>query len=226
MKAMILAAGFGNRMRPLTDHTPKPLLEVAGKPLIVYHIEKLIEVGFSEIIINIAHLGQMIPTALGDGSKWDVKITYSDEQEEGALESLGGIVKALPLLGKETFLVVNGDVWCDYTFDASLSLNNKLAHLVLVDNPDHNLKGDFALEGLSVKCEGNDKLTFSGIGYYSPTLFKDQPYGSASLAPLLREAMDLGKVSAEHYKGVWRDIGTPERLQEINDNFKQQQKDK
>jgi MurNAc alpha-1-phosphate uridylyltransferase len=222
MKAMILAAGLGTRMRPLTDHIPKPLLEVAGKPLIVYHIEKLVKAGFSEIIINIAHLGYMISEALGDGSQWGIKITYSDEQEEGALESLGGIVKALPLLGNETFLVVNGDVWCDYAFDASLRLDDTLAHLILVTNPEHNIEGDFVLDGKSVKREGKEKLTFSGIGYYDPKLFKDQAYGSAPLAPLLRKAMDLGKVSGEKYAGVWRDIGTPERLDEVNSSIDQQ----
>ena len=222
MKAMILAAGLGERMRPLTDRTPKPLLEVAGKPLIVYHIEKLALAGFSEIIINIAHLGHMIPDALGDGSTWGIKISYSDEQEEGALESLGGIVKALPLLGEETFLVVNGDVWCDYVFDASFDLKDNLAHLVLVPNPEHNSEGDFALVDKKVYDDGAKKFTFSGIGYYTPKLFKEQPYGSAPLAPLLRQAMQKEKVSGEVYRGVWRDIGTPQRLQEIN----QQQKER
>ncbi len=216
MKAMILAAGLGNRMRPLTDHKPKPLLEVAGKPLIVYHIEKLAAAGFSEIIINIAHLGYMIPEALGNGSKWGVKISYSDEQEEGALESAGGIVKALPLLGDQPFLVVNGDVWCDYEFDAKFDLKDDLAHLVLVDNPDHNTKGDFVLEEGRVANDGTVKHTFSGIGYYSPKLFETLSYGSIPLAPLLREAMSLDKVSGELYIGEWRDIGTPERLAEIN----------
>ena len=222
MKAMILAAGLGNRMRPLTDHTPKPLLEVAGKPLIVYHIEKLAKAGFSEIIINIAHLGFMIPETLGDGSKWGIKISYSDEQEEGALESAGGIVKALPLLGDRPFLVVNGDVWCDYEFDAKFDLHNDLVHLILVDNPDHNTKGDFALEGERVINDGEVKYTFSGIGYYSPKLFESLAYGTAPLAPLLRKAMILGKVSGTHYRGEWRDIGTPERLDKIS----QQQKEK
>ncbi len=216
MKAMILAAGLGNRMRPLTDHKPKPLLEVAGKPLIVYHIEKLAAAGFSEIVINIAHLGFMIPEALGNGSKWGVKISYSDEQEEGALESAGGIVKALPLLGDQPFLVVNGDVWCDYEFDAKFDLKDDLAHLVLVDNPDHNTKGDFVLEEGRVANDGTVKHTFSGIGYYSPKLFETLTYGSTPLAPLLREAMLLDKVSGELYIGEWRDIGTPERLAEIN----------
>lgn len=213
---MILAAGLGERMRPLTDHKPKPLLEVAGKPLIVYHIEKLAEVGFEEIIINIAHLGYMIPEALGDGSKWGIKITYSDEQEEGALESAGGIVKALPLLGGEPFLVVNGDVWCDYLFDSTFDLKDDLAHLILVDNPDHNTKGDFALNNARLSNEGAHQLTFSGIGYYSPELFKKLPYGKSALAPLLRRAIEDDKVSGRLHSGEWRDIGTPERLDEVN----------
>jgi MurNAc alpha-1-phosphate uridylyltransferase len=215
-KAMILAAGFGNRMRPLTDHKPKPLLEVAGKPLIVYHIEKLAAAGFEEIIINIAHLGFMIPEALGDGSKWGVRIVYSDEQEEGALDTAGGIVKALPLLGDEPFLVVNGDIWCDYRFDACFDLKEDLAHLILVSNPEHNSKGDFALSNGRLCNEGQQRLTFSGIGYYSPRLFEKLPYGKSPLAPLLRKAMEDEKVSGELYAGEWRDIGTPERLAELN----------
>lgn len=215
-KAMILAAGLGERMRPLTNHTPKPLLEVAGKPLIVYHLEKLAKAGFEEVIINIAHLGYMISEALGDGSKWGIKIIYSDEQEEGALESAGGIVKALPLLGEAPFLVVNGDVWCDYVFDADFDLKGDLAHLILVDNPDHNAKGDFTLEDGRVLNDGDAKYTFSGIGYYSPELFSGVTYGASPLAPLLREAIKLERVSGERYKGQWRDIGTPQRLDEIN----------
>ena len=205
MKAMILAAGLGERMRPLTDHTPKPLLEVAGKPLIVYHIEKLAEAGFEEI-----------PEALGDGSKWGIKITYSDEQQEGALESAGGIVKALPLLGDEPFLVVNGDVWCDYLFDSTFDLKDDLAHLILVDNPDHNTKGDFALNDARLLNEGAHQFTFSGIGYYSPELFEKLPYGKSALAPLLRRAIEEEKVSGMLHSGEWRDIGTPERLDEVN----------
>lgn len=215
-KAMILAAGLGERMRPLTNHTPKPLLEVAGKPLIVYHLEKLAKAGFEEVIINIAHLGSMIPEALGDGARWGIKITYSDEQEEGALESAGGIVKALPLLGDAPFLVVNGDVWCDYAFDADFDLKGDLAHLILVDNPDHNAKGDFALEDGRVFNDGDAKYTFSGIGYYSPELFAGIAYGASLLAPLLRKAIELKRVSGERYRGEWRDIGTPQRLDEVN----------
>jgi len=218
-KAMILAAGLGNRMRPLTDIKPKPLLEVAGKPLIVYHIEKIAAAGFEEIIINIAHLGFMIPEALGDGSRWGVRISYSDEQEEGALESAGGIVKALPLLGEEPFLVVNGDVWCDYRFDIGFDLKGDLAHLVLVDNPEHNLRGDFVLKEGRVINSGGALHTFSGIGYYSPRLFEKLPYGKAPLAPLLREAIGEELVSGELYEGEWRDIGTPERLEEVNNKY-------
>ncbi len=215
MKAMILAAGLGTRMRPLTDNTPKPLLQVGGLPLIVWHIERLAHDGFTDIIINIAHLGYQIPEALGDGSEWGVKITYSDEQEEGALESAGGIVKALPLLGDDTFLVLNGDIWSDYDFQDHRKLpEGILAHLVLVPNPEHNPEGDFALDGNRVI--DNKQYTFSGIGYYSPKLFEGVPYGKSALAPLLRSAMKEGKVTGELYEGEWLDIGTPERLELLN----------
>jgi MurNAc alpha-1-phosphate uridylyltransferase len=215
-KAMILAAGRGERMRPLTDVTPKPLLEVRGKPLICYHIERLAAAGFKEIVINLAHLGYRIPEALGDGSKWGVKLLYSDEQNEGALESAGGIVKALPLLGAEPFFVVNGDVWTDYPFDPAFELGDALAHLVLVPNPEHNPEGDFGIEGKLAVSEAQAKYTFSGIGYYSPEFFEGLAYGKRALGPLLREKMEQGSVTAELYKGVWRDIGTPERLAELN----------
>lgn len=215
MKAMILAAGLGTRMRPLTDKTPKPLLQVGGLPLIVWHIERLAHDGFTDIIINIAHLGYQIPEALGDGSEWGVKITYSDEQEEGALESAGGIVKALPLLGDDTFLVLNGDIWSDYDFQDHRKLpEGILAHLVLVPNPEHNPEGDFALDGN--KVIDNKQYTFSGIGYYSPKLFEGVPYGKSALAPLLRSAMKEGKVTGELYEGEWLDIGTPQRLELLN----------
>jgi MurNAc alpha-1-phosphate uridylyltransferase len=218
MKAMILSAGRGERMRPLTDHTPKPLLEVKGKALIVYHIEKLASLGFKQIIINIAHLGYKIPEALGDGSKWDVELIYSDEQKIGALESAGGILNALPLLGNDTFLVVNGDVFCDYEFDASFDLKDDLAHLILVPNPKHNLDGDFGLKDSRALNEADEKYTFSGIGYYSPKLFDSLHVERKALAPLLREAMKQNKISASLHVGYWHDIGTPQRLQEINQN--------
>ncbi len=215
MKAMILAAGLGSRMRPLTDVTPKPLLKVGGIPLIVWHIEKLGHQDFRNIVINIAHLGYKIPEALSDGADWGVNITYSDEQEEGGLESAGGIVKALPLLGEETFLVVNGDIFTDYDFQYHRKLSDGvLAHLVLVPNPEHNPEGDFALDGNLVVDK--KRYTFSGIGYYSPKLFDGVPYGKSALAPLLREAMKEGKVTGELYEGEWLDIGTPERLELLN----------
>lgn len=216
---MILAAGRGERMRPLTDVKPKPLLEVRGKPLIVHHIERLAAAGFEEIVINIAHLGYMIPEALGDGSRWNVTLHYSDEQKEGALESAGGIVKALPLLGDEPFLAVNGDVWTDYPFENVFDLSDALAHLVLVPNPEHNPKGDFGLENMRAVSEAQRRFTFSGIGYYHPMLFEGLPYGKRALGPLLREAMASERITAELYEGEWRDIGTPERLHALNINI-------
>lgn len=225
MKAMILAAGRGDRMRPLTDHSPKPLLAVGGKPLIVWHIENLKEAGFEDIVINIAWLGDQIPKALGDGSKFGVNLIYSDEQQEGALETAGGIIKALPLLCKglceglsgEPFLVVNGDVWCNFPYsNTSPSQNDDLAHLVLVNNPEHNPKGDFALNGSRLNETGDSKFTFSGIGYYHPDFFKNLEQGKRLLAPLLREKMSVNKISGEFYTGDWRDIGTPERLSILN----------
>jgi len=216
MKAMILAAGLGSRMRPLTDVTPKPLLKIGGIPLIVWHLEKLAHEGFSDVVINIAHLGYQIPDALGDGSEWGLSITYSDEQEEGGLESAGGIVKALPQLKEsEPFLVINGDIFTNYDFDTKKRLApGVLAHLILVPNPEHNPDGDFALENNMII--DTKQYTFSGIGYYSPELFNDIPYGKSALAPLLRKAMHEGKVSGELFEGTWHDIGTPQRLERLN----------
>jgi len=220
VKCMILAAGLGSRMRPLTNVTPKPLLKVGGIPLIVWHLEKLAHQGITDIVINIAHLGYQLPKTLGDGSDWGVNIQYSDEQEEGGLESAGGIVKALPLLTDsnkydDAFLVVNGDVFTDYDFQDNRHLaDGVLAHLILVPNPEHNPEGDFALDGNLVL--DNKQYTFSGIGYYSPKLFEGVPYGKSALAPLLREAMKEGKVTGELYEGEWLDIGTPERLERLN----------
>ena len=223
MKAMILAAGHGTRMRPLTDHTPKPLLMAGGKPLIVWHIEKLAQAGFTDIVINLAWLGWQIPGALGDGSRWSVRLHYSDEQHEGALETAGGIVKALPLLGSEAFLVVNGDVWCDYPCLPYPLAEHDLAHLVLVNNPAHHPTGDFALQHGRVSSDGEPRYTFSGIGYYRPELFAALTYGKNPLAPLLRTAMQQGRVSGEWFGGDWRDIGTPERLATLDHDLKQRQ---
>ena len=207
---MILAAGLGKRMRPLTNHTPKPLLEVGRKPLIVWHIERLRDAGFVNIVINIAYLGQKIIDYLGDGSQYGVNITFSDEQDEGALETAGGIVKALPLLS-ETFLVVNGDVWTEFAYDVNFELSdNLLAHLILIDNPKHNPNGDFILDG------GLQKYTFSGIGYYSKEMFKNLEYGKRALAPLLFKAIDEETLTTEYFAGEWHDIGTPNRLESLD----------
>ncbi len=216
MNAMILAAGRGERMRPLTDKTPKPLLKVHDKSLIVWHIERLASLGFSQIVINIDHLGDMIIKNLGDGSKWGINLLYSDERQSGALESAGGIIKALPLIESETFLVVNADIWCDYEFETNFDLQDDLAHLILVPNPKHNPDGDFALHKDRVSNDTKRRYTFSGIGYYSAKLFDGFKNQKMSLAPLLREAVEKNKVSGSLYDGRWYDIGTPQRLKEIN----------
>ena len=211
MKAMILAAGRGERMRPLTDHTPKPLLPVGGKPLIVWHLERLSKAGFKEVVINYAHLGEQIEPALGDGSVWGLSIQYSPETT--ALETAGGIANALPLLGNAAFLVVNGDVFTEIDFGALQLVSPNLAHLVMVDNPPQHPDGDFVVDSGMVTEQGNHKLTFSGVGIYHPALFVDVERGEAAkLAPLLKSVMAKGLVTGEHYQGVWHDIGTPERL--------------
>lgn len=208
---MILAAGRGERMRPLTDLTPKPLLPVAGKPLIVWHLERLARAGFRDIVINHAHLGDQIEVLLGDGSAWQLQIAYSPEPT-GALETAGGIANALPLLGEAPFLVVNGDIFCDWDFSRA-RIGDALAHLVLVNNPPHHPDGDFALDETKVGVGGTARLTFSGIGIYRPELFAGIPRGQpAKLAPLLRKAIDDGRVSGEHHRSCWVDVGTPERL--------------
>ena len=219
MKAMILAAGRGERMRPLTDHTPKPLLRAGGHCLIEYHILALARAGIGELVINHAHLGGQIEAALGDGSRYGVRIAYSAEGEGQALETGGGIYRALPLLGREPFLVVNGDIYCDYPFEQLSTAPEGLAHLVLVDNPPHNPEGDFILADGQVGSEathGATRLTFSGIGLYRPALFDGCEDGAFALAPLLRQAMDRGLVSGEHYRGLWMDIGTPQRLEQLD----------
>ena len=215
MRAMILAAGRGERMRPLTDHTPKPLLEVGGKPLIVWHIERLASAGMTELVINHAHLGQQVEQALGDGSQWGVHIHYSPEQT--ALETAGGIANALPLLGEQPFLVINGDVFTDIDY-ASLGLPvGKLAHLVMVDNPPQHPQGDFVLSDGLVQAAGEHALTFAGVGVYHPDLFRNIQRGEAAkLAPLLRVAMQQSLVSGQHHRGIWHDIGTPARLQQLD----------
>ncbi|MCX7897362.1 MAG: nucleotidyltransferase family protein [Rhodocyclaceae bacterium] len=214
MKAMILAAGRGMRMRPLTDHIPKPLLPVGGKPLIVWHLERLARAGFSEVVINLAHLGAEIAALLGKGDAWGLAIHYSQEPE-GALETAGGIRAALPLLGSDPFLVVNADVFCDWDFARAhaIDLADDLAQLVLVDNPPHHPDGDFALVGNRVHATAGARLTYSGIAVYRPELFIDLPaMRPMRLAPLLTSAIAAGRVRGEHHRGRWIDVGTPERL--------------
>lgn len=219
MKAMILAAGRGERMRPLTDHTPKPLLQVAGKALVEYSLEKLAGAGFSDIVINVAYLGRQIREFCGDGSRWQVSIEYSDEGAE-ALETAGGIANALPLLGDRPFLVVNADILCDYPLAALRDKPIDLAHLVLIDNPPHHPRGDFYLAENGLASEtGEPKLTFSGIGIYHPDLFAGVQIGQAlKLRPVLSQAMRQGRVSGEYFNGRWLDIGTPERLHAISES--------
>lgn len=220
MKAMILAAGRGERMRPLTDTTPKPLLEVGGKALIVHHIENLVRCGFKEIVINIAHLGDKIINALGDGSRWGVKILYSDEQKVGGLETLGGIVNAMLLLGDAPFLVVNADIYTEYEFNSAFDLGERLAHLILVPNPPQHERGDFGLEGESVVNEAENMYTFSGIAYYNPKLFVGLEVKKMPLAPHLRAAIEKNGISGEVFTNKWHDVGTPKRLKEINNEIK------
>ena len=219
MKAMILAAGRGERMRPLTDTTPKPLLTVGGKALIEHHIEAVARAGIHDIVINHAWLGEQIEQHLGDGSRFNVRIQYSRELGK-ALETGGGIFKALPLLGEEPFLVINGDIFTDIDIASLPSHIDGLAHLILVNNPEHNLGGDFALVNGKVQSTGLTMLTFSGIGVYRPELFAGCQPGAFPLAPLLRQAMVQGQVSGSHFQGLWLDIGTPERLAQLNRELK------
>ena len=225
MKAMILAAGRGERMRPLTDTCPKPLLQAGGEPLIGWHLHRLKAAGFTEIVINHAWLGAKIEAALGSGAAYGVRIAYSPEGEKW-LETAGGIATALPLLGNAPFLVVNGDVLTDIDFKAAfaaaeaLQAGNLLAHLWLVDNPPHNSSGDFALQTdgkVASDTAAGHALTFSGMGVYQPALFRHTPrHQPAKLAPLLREAMNESRVSGSRHAGLWLDVGTVERLAEAD----------
>lgn len=215
MKAMILAAGRGERMRPLTDHEPKPLLEVGGKPLIVHTIESLARAGFTELVINLSYRAKQIREALGGGENWGVSIAYSDEGPK-ALETGGGIHHALPLLGDAPFLVTNGDIWTRFPYQTLAGHSDALAHLVLVNNPAHHPDGDFALEDGRVILDGQPRYTFSGIGVYHPDLFRGQSPGPFPLAPLLRVQMAQGAVTGELYRGPWTDVGTPQRLQALD----------
>lgn len=225
MKAMILAAGLGNRMRPLTLYKPKPLLEVGGKPLIVWHIKKLKEIGVTEIVINSAWLADVLIGALGDGSQFGVQIRWTREDE--GLETAGGIINALPLLGTEPFILVNGDVWTTFDFSSLLDVNleNDLAHLVLVNNPEQHPNGDFTLaEGRAYTFDQNqqgENLTFSGVSVIHPKMFDGLENGKRPLAPLLKNAMLDGKISAEKMQAAWVDVGTPERLSDLDLQIRQ-----
>jgi MurNAc alpha-1-phosphate uridylyltransferase len=218
MKAMILAAGRGERLRPLTDATPKPLLAAGGKPLIVWHLERLAACGFHEVIVNHAHLGGKIEAALGDGRDFGLSIRYSPEPP-GALETAGGIAHALPLLGGDPFLAVNGDVWCDWDFRRARALSGRsglLAHLVLVDNPPQHAEGDFCLDGETLRyaAEGTGpSRTYAGVGVFSPRFFAGVPDGAVmKLRPLLDAAIARRELTGERHAGRWVDVGTPERL--------------
>lgn len=215
LKVMILAAGRGERMRPLSDTIPKPLLEAGGKPLIVHLIEQLARAGMKEIVINHSHLGEQIESYLADGGRYGAHIAYSHEQD-GGLETGGGIFKALPLIDTDPFVVVNGDIWTDFPFDRLPTRLKGLAHLVLVDNPPQHPLGDFSLHDSRVQAQGTPRLTYSGIGVYARALFADCRAGKFPLAPLLRSAMERGQVSGEHYAGRWRDVGTPQRLSALD----------
>jgi len=219
MKALILAAGRGERMRPLTDTLPKPLLPVVGKPLIEYTIEALVNEGITDLVINLSYLGEQIQQVIGNGTRFNATINYSLEGEN-ALETAGGIIHALPLLGDDPFLVVNGDIACNYHFDQLSHKNIDLAHLILVKNPEHHPEGDFGLENDMVKKQASEKFTFSGIGLYRRELFTDTLSGNSKLGPLLRVAIQKNRVSGEIYSGFWMDIGTPERLIELGEYYK------
>lgn len=225
MKAMILAAGLGTRMRPLTDHCPKPLLDVAGKPLIVRHIEKLAAIGVTDIVINTSYLGELIEQQLGGGESFGVSIHYSREQTP--LETAGGILQALPLLGEAAFYLINGDMWLDGAYDV---LPPQLpphadARLLLTANPDHHPTGDFVLDGEQVrrKSEGETAYTFSGLSVMHPRLFSPFIARAGSALPLrevLWPAIDAGCIIGQYYGGYWLDVGTPERLRELSERLR------
>jgi MurNAc alpha-1-phosphate uridylyltransferase len=226
--ALIFAAGLGERMRPLTNRTPKPLLPVGGKPLIVWHLEKLAAADVRYVVINTSHLAEQFPPALGDGSRWGLRIRYAYEGPT-PLETGGGMLNALPLLGPEPFIAVNGDIWTDIDFAALPSEPSGLAHLMMVDNPAQHPDGDFVLDGDgAIHGDGTPKLTFSGVGVYRPELLEswrhvightdgaDDVPPRFRLVPLLREAMRRGLVGGAHHQGAWTDVGTPDRLDALN----------
>ncbi len=227
MKALIFAAGLGERMRPLTDTTPKPLLRVGGKPLIEWHLEKLAALGIGEVVVNTSWLAEQFPQALGDGARWSLRIHYLYEGDT-PLETGGGMCNALPLLGEAPFLLVNGDVWTDFDFAGLPREPRGLAHLVMVDRPPQATHGDFALDADGcVRADGEHKLTYAGIGVYRPQLldgWRDvipapllaNGNPKFPLAPILRAHMADGAITGEHHRGRWTDVGTPERLQRLD----------
>jgi N-acetyl-alpha-D-muramate 1-phosphate uridylyltransferase len=230
--ALIFAAGLGERMRPLTDHTSKPLLPVGGKPLIAWHLEKLAAAGVHYVVINTSHLAAQFPDTLGDGSRWGLRIRYAYEGPT-PLETGGGMLNALPLLGSAPFIAVNGDVWCDVDFATLPAEPAGLAHLLLVDNPSQHLQGDFALDTQGiVRDDGDARLTFSGIGVYRQELLRGwrDVIGDATgadmqpprfrLVPLLRAAMATGAISGSHHRGAWTDVGTPQRLAQLDETLR------
>lgn len=221
MRAMVLAAGRGERLRPLTDRIPKPLLMVRGKPLIVWHLEALARAGIRELVINVAWLAAAIRQTLGGGQAFGVQIQYSEEPA-GALEVGGGIFQALPLLGDAPFLVVNGDIYTDLDFGRLAIASTALAHLVLVPNPAHHPGGDFVLRGHEVSSGAAPRLTYSGIGVYRPELFTDCSAGRFPLLPLLQRAIASGRLSGERYDGQWTDVGSAERLAALNGSSNQE----
>ena len=216
MKAMILAAGRGERMGALTDLVPKPLLEAGGRPLIEHQILRLAEAGFRDVVVNLAWRGERISARLGDGSRFGVRIRYSREPE-GALDTGGGIRRALPLLGDRRFVVVNSDVWCDFAFEKLRTETPGDAHIVLVDNPPHHPHGDFALDpdAMVIETQGR-RLTFSGIGCYRPHLFEARRDERFPLVAVLRDTIETGTLSGEHHRGTWIDVGTPDRLRALD----------
>lgn len=220
MKAMILAAGVGERMRPLTDHTPKPLLRVAGIPLIDYHLRRLVAAGVADVVINVSHLATRVMDYCGDGTAWGVRVTYS--QEDTPLETAGGVIKALPLLGDAPFVIVNGDIWSDFPFERLTAYTfrpEELAHLVMVDNPPQHPAGDFHLDEngwIRMLAADTAGCTYAGVGIYTTAFFAGLAPGKMPLRPLLDAAIKQGALGGERYSGQWQDVGTPERLRQLD----------
>ncbi len=219
---VLLAAGYGKRMRPLTEHTPKPLLKIGKHSLIEHHLIRLAKQGFKEIVINIAHLAEQFEPALGDGSNYGVNITYSDESKCGALETAGGLANAIPLINSDPFITVNADIWTDFDFRQLLEQPPQYAKLVMVSNPEHNPTGDFAMnpdEKLQEKSDGTSTaLTYSGIAIYQKSVFKELPISKQALAPIFRQLIRKKHLDGLKLTGIWHDVGTPARLEEIQRN--------